>query len=96
MWRAAVNGRIVDETRRRTRAKPAEGGEFDPHPYGRALVKTPLDRFIRVGQGSQGIAGDMMDPHGEGRGAQLETSQFVYYGVPRVVLRKAKPTVHLP
>ncbi|XP_076462025.1 uncharacterized protein LOC143294537 isoform X2 [Babylonia areolata] len=104
MWRVAVNGRIVDETMRRSRAQQptTEGagagghGDLDPNPYGRALVKTPLDRFIRVGNSSQDIAGVMMDPHGQGGGAGLQTRQFVYYGVPRVVLKKTKKVVHLP
>lgn len=95
MWRVAVNGRIVDETRRRFRAPVVKGGESDSNPYGRALIKTPLDRFIRVENGSQNLAGLMMDPHGEG-GGHLATQQFVFYGVPRVVLKKPKQTVNLP
>lgn len=96
MWRVAVNGRIVDETRRRNRAQPANGGDYDSNPFGRALIKTPLDRFIRVENGSQSLAGVMMDPHGEG-GGHLATQQFVFYGVPRVVLKKPKQrTVNLP
>ena len=109
MWRVAVNGRIVDETRKRNRAQPARGAgggggggggggesaDFASNPYGRALIKTPLDRFIRVENGSQSLAGVMMDPHGEG-GGHLATQQFVFYGVPRVVLKKPKHTVNLP
>ncbi|KAL8605865.1 hypothetical protein ACOMHN_040509 [Nucella lapillus] len=94
MWRVAVNGRIVDETRRRKQSasENERGGDPPPNPY---LVKTPLDRFIRVDNGSRNIAGVLMDPHGQG-GASLATQQFVYYGVPRVVLKKAKKVVHLP
>ncbi|KAK7495919.1 hypothetical protein BaRGS_00012909 [Batillaria attramentaria] len=87
MWRAAVNGRIVDEARKRQHRGAPPGQDFNP--YGKALVKTPLDRFIRMGNSSQNIAHVMMDPHQAGNG-HLHTNQFVFYGVPRVVLNKPK------
>ncbi|KAK7101119.1 uncharacterized protein [Littorina saxatilis] len=107
MWRVAVNGRIVEETRKNknrphtaaasTAASTANRhADLDSNPFGRALVKTPLHRFIRVENGSNDIAGLMMDPHGEG-GRSLGTQQFVFYGVPRVVLKKPKQqTIRLP
>lgn len=86
MWRAAVNGRIVDEVRARNQPVHRDEGLSR---YGRALMKTPLDRFIRVDNGSHNIAHLMMDPH-QVATEHLHTKQFVFYGVPRVVLKKPK------
>ncbi|XP_076441496.1 uncharacterized protein LOC143280655 [Babylonia areolata] len=73
-----------------------QGEDWQRYQYGPALVKTPLDRFIRVENGANNtLATLMMHPRGEG-GSQLQTEQFVFYGVPRVVLRKPRRTTHLP
>ncbi|KAL8603553.1 hypothetical protein ACOMHN_052782 [Nucella lapillus] len=97
MWRIAVNGRIMDEMRRRNQSPPPrqEGGKrSELYPYGQALVRTPMSRFIRVENGSNALARVMMNPGGEG-GSELTIPQFVFYGVPRVVLKKTKRTTHL-
>ncbi|XP_025110491.1 uncharacterized protein LOC112573966 isoform X2 [Pomacea canaliculata] len=93
MWRTAVNGRIMDEVRKKSEHPshqyPHLHQQADSTPYGSALVRTPLNRFIRMGDSSQNLATMMMDPHQQGNG-HLQTTQFVFYGVPRVVLKKPK------
>jgi hypothetical protein len=93
MWRTAVNGRIVDEVRQLEQKKIELGPMAVPHyesvlpgMYGKALVVTPLKRFIRVDQDSKAIA-DQMSNCGQGI---LATSQFVYYGLPRVYVSHRK------
>ncbi|CAG5134506.1 unnamed protein product [Candidula unifasciata] len=89
MWRTAVNGRIVDEVRHLERRKSEMGvnpsSNFDasiPGMYGKALVAPPLKRFIKFGdEESRAVAVQMSSGLGQG---SLETSQFVYYGLPRV------------
>lgn len=91
MWRTAVNGRIVDEVRLLERIKSERGPSAEqnsdpstPGVYGKALVATPLKRFIRFDDESNAY---QMSSLGQG---SLETSQFVYYGLPRVVVSPSK------
>ncbi|BFY99406.1 hypothetical protein BsWGS_02446 [Bradybaena similaris] len=95
MWRTAVNGRIVDEVRQLERRKSEMGGLSSlnadasvPGMYGKALVAPPLKRFIKFGNAeSKAVAVQMS--YGLGQGS-LETSQFVYYGLPRVYFPQIK------
>ena len=81
MWRTAVNGRIVDELRGMVTE------DFYQHPYGKYLTQAPLYRFIKFDDHSFHLADDMMDPGNKGTN-RLQANQFVFYGVPRVVLKK--------
>ena len=90
MWRTAVNGRIVDEVRRIERSRRLNGAPNGDQPrsqYGPSIVEPPLRRFIKLQGGSKEIAHHLSK---EGRG-QLQTSQFVFYGLPRVYLERAAP-----
>lgn len=95
MWRTAVNGRIVDEVRQLERRKNEMGGfpsstvdASVPGMYGKALVAPPLKRFIKFGnEESKAVAVQMS--YGLGQGS-LETSQFVYYGLPRVYVSQMR------
>ncbi|GFO18917.1 hypothetical protein PoB_004542200 [Plakobranchus ocellatus] len=94
MWRTAVNGRIVDEVRRIERNKCVGGGQFNNNSsgkegkhrnqYGPSIVTPPLRRFIKLQDGSKEIAQHLSK---EGKG-QLQTSQFVFYGLPRVYMER--------
>lgn len=94
MWRTAVNGRIVDEVRRIEQSKgqsPLNGmAQQEPQPrkqYGPSIVAPPLKRFIKLQDGSKEIAHHLSK---EGKG-QLQTSQFVFYGLPRVYVERLPP-----
>uniref|UniRef100_A0A0B7A8T8 Uncharacterized protein n=1 Tax=Arion vulgaris TaxID=1028688 RepID=A0A0B7A8T8_9EUPU len=89
MWRTAVNGRIVDEVRHLEKIKnqkaitqSSEDDSSIPGMYGKALVMPPLKRFIKFDDNSEVVA-SKMSSLGQGT---LETSQFVYYGLPRVLV----------
>ncbi|XP_041359375.1 uncharacterized protein LOC121375794 isoform X2 [Gigantopelta aegis] len=81
MWRTAVNGRIVDELRGMVTE------DFYHNPYGKYITQAPLYRFIKFDDHSFHRADDMMDPKNTATN-RLQANQFVFYGVPRVVLKK--------
>ncbi|RUS75219.1 hypothetical protein EGW08_017009 [Elysia chlorotica] len=91
MWRTAVNGRIVDEVRRLEQSKgrvELNGDEGESRQqYGQSIVAPPLRRFIKLQDGSKEIAQHLSK---EGKG-QLQTSQFVFYGLPRVYVERSPP-----
>ncbi|KAK3766893.1 hypothetical protein RRG08_040416 [Elysia crispata] len=94
MWRTAVNGRIVDEVRRMEQSKGqvhlnggAQSEGQSRQQYGPSIVAPPLKRFIKLQDGSKEIAQHLSK---EGKG-QLHTSQFVFYGLPRVYMEKSPP-----
>lgn len=88
MWRTAVNGRIVDETRRLEKGKIQKGPGADlgtAGAYGSALMVPPLRQFIKFDSDENEAVAKQMLGHGP---LILKSFQFVYFGLPRVQLAK--------
>lgn len=79
-WRTAVNAQLYNKTQLREQHKQLDG-------FSDSFTEAPLSEYLSVSTKTRRMAHVMMTPENCNYKGTLRTAQFIYYGIPRMVVR---------
>lgn len=78
MWRIAVTERIVNEGKTRN---------VNTEKFSAFMLRPPLRKYIHVTNATHKMAYALMGPGDRMSASELLTGQFIYFGLPRIVIK---------